>query len=184
MKILLLRDVYKLGHAGDVRKVADGYARNFLLPRRFAVPAKPGALGIASRVREVGEKLRKQETKDKAGLAEQLEELRLTFPAKANDEGQLYGSITHQMICEAIEAACGEKIDRRSVLSPALRSTGEHQVRIRLASELSPSVTVVVHREDETPVTQDYGQEQAEERLSGDQENAAADELASEPAES
>jgi len=82
MKIMLLRDVYKLGEAGDVKKVADGYARNYLLPRRLAVPAREGAHGMVKRAQAAGVKMREQEAKDKAGLAEKLGNLRVTVPLK------------------------------------------------------------------------------------------------------
>ena len=169
MKIMLLRDVYKLGEAGDVKKVADGYARNYLLPRRLAVPAREGAHGMVKRAQAAGVKMREQEAKDKAGLAEKLGNLRVTVPVQANEEGRLYGSVTHQMVADAIEKACGEKIDRRSVMSPLLRQTGEHQVPIRLTSELTPSVTVVVHREDDMPVVD--GAEAAAPLYEGDRED-------------
>jgi len=155
MNIMLLRDVYKLGQAGDVKKVADGYARNYLLPRRLAIPAREGAHGMVQRAQAAGVKMREQEAIDKAGLAEKLSKLRVTVPVQANEEGRLYGSVTHQMVADAIEVACGEKIDRRSVMSAALRQTGVHQVPIRLTAELTPSVTFVVHQEDEMPMVDD-----------------------------
>ncbi len=76
MKVLLLKDVFKLGRAGDLKKVSDGYARNFLLPRGFASPATAGALKQAERVRAAGDKLRDQENTEKAGIAEALNGLR------------------------------------------------------------------------------------------------------------
>jgi large subunit ribosomal protein L9 len=152
--------VYKLGQAGDVKKVADGYARNYLLPLRLGVPATKGAIGVAHRARAAGAKLREQEAKDKAGIAEQLGKLRITFPVQANEEGRLYGSVTNQMLAEAIEAACGEKIDRRSIMSAGLRETGEHQVPVRLTADLVPNVTAVLYRDqDEIPTLDDTYQE-------------------------
>ena len=177
MKILLLRDVHKVGQAGDVKEVADGYARNYLLPRRIAVPATKGAVGIADRARASGARVREQEAKEKAGLAEQLSNLHINFPVQANEEGRLYGSVTHQMVADAIEAACGEKIDRRSVMSAALRETGEYQVPIRLTSDLAPTVTIVLHREDEIPLVADE-QEAAVPDDNGDEGESAQDDTA------
>ncbi|MFQ5407599.1 MAG: 50S ribosomal protein L9 [Anaerolineales bacterium] len=149
MKVLLLRDVYKLGHAGDVKKVADGYARNYLLPRRLAIPATAGALKQADRVRAAATELRVKENREKAGLAERLADLQLAFPVRASEQGKLYGSVTHQMIADAITTAVGESIDRRSIMSPPLRQIGEYHVPIRLTSDLVPNVHVLVHHEDQ-----------------------------------
>lgn len=151
MKVLLLADVYKLGQAGDVKKVADGYARNYLIPRRMATPATQGALKQSNRVRATATTLREKENLEKAGLAERLQGLRLTFGVRASEQGRLYGSVTHQMIVDAIEAACSEKIDRRSVMSPPLRQIGAYDVPIRLTANLVPEVSVIVHHEDQAP---------------------------------
>ncbi len=151
MRVLLLKDVYKLGHAGDVKKVADGFARNYLIPHNLATTATVGALKQADRVRSVATDLREKENLEKAGLAGALANLQLTFPVRASDQGKLYGSVTHQMIADAIAAAAGEKIDRRSVMSPPLRQIGTFKVTIRLTSDLVPEVTVIVHHEDEEP---------------------------------
>jgi large subunit ribosomal protein L9 len=155
MKVLLLKDVFKLGLAGDVKKVADGYARNFLLPRGFAILATAGALKQAERVRAAGDKLRQQENREKAGIADVLGGLRLEFQVRASEQGRLYGSVTHQMVADAIEAATGEEIDRRSVMAPPLREIGVFEVPIRLTADLVPSVTTVLYSEGELPPSPD-----------------------------
>lgn len=151
MKVLLLKDVFKLGLAGDVKKVADGYARNFLLPRGFGTHATPGALKQADRVRAAGDKLRKQENIEKSEIADALSGLRLEFPVRASEQGRLYGSITHQMVANAIEEATGEGIDRRSVMAPPLREIGVFDIPIRLTADLVPSVIAVLYPEGEAP---------------------------------
>ena len=155
MKVLLLKDVFTLGLAGDVKKVADGYARNFLLPRGFVIPATVGALKQEERVRAAGDKLRQQDNLDKAGIADALIGLRLEFPVRASEQGRLYGSVTHQMVADAINAAIGEEVDRRSVMAPPLREIGVFEVPIRLTADLVPSVTVVLYPEDEVPLGPD-----------------------------
>lgn len=155
MKVLLLKDVFKLGRAGDLKKVADGYARNFLLPRGFASPATAGALKQAERVRAAGDKLRDQENIEKAGIAEALDGLRLEFPVRASEQGRLYGSVTHQMVANAIEEAIGDEVDRRSVMVPPIRDIGVFEVPIRLTADLVPTVTVVVYPEGEVPPNPD-----------------------------
>ena len=151
MKVLLLMDVFKLGLAGDVKNVADGYARNFLLPRGLAIPATIGALKQEERIRTAGEKLRQQENRDKAGLAGSLADLRLDFPVRASEQGRLYGSVTHQMVANAINEVIGEEIDSRSVIAPPLREIGVFEVPIRLTADLVPSVTIVLYPEGEVP---------------------------------
>ena len=155
MKVMLLQDVYNLGRAGDVKKVADGYARNYLLPRAFAVPATVGVQKQAENVRAAGDKRREQENLDKAGTAKLLSELRLEFPMRAGEQGRLYGSVTHQMIADAIESTTGEKIDRRNVIAPPIRELGIVEVPIRLTADLIPSVKVVVYQEGESSDTQE-----------------------------
>jgi large subunit ribosomal protein L9 len=149
MKVLLLKDVYKLGHAGDVKKVADGYGRNYLLPRGLAALATKGALARAETLRTAAAKRREQLNTELGGLAEKLTGLTLRFSAKAGETGKLYGSITTQMIAEAIEKESGEKIDRRDIGHQPLRELGTFKVPVRLTADLAPSVTVVIGREGE-----------------------------------
>jgi large subunit ribosomal protein L9 len=128
MKVLLLKDVYKLGHAGDVKKVADGYGRNYLLSQRLAVLATPGALKQAEALRQNAAVVR----------------------ARLNDElGKLYGSITPAMIAEEIKRATSLEVDRRNVGHQPLRELGEYKVPVRLTTELIPSVKVIIYREGE-----------------------------------
>ncbi len=147
MKVLLLKDVYKLGHAGEVKKVADGYGRNYLIPRSLAVLATKGALAKAETLRAAAAQRREQLNSELGGLAEKLNGLTLRFSAKAGETGKLYGSITTQMIAEAIEKEIGEKVDRRNVGHQPLRELGTFKVPMRLTADLAPNVTVLIHRE-------------------------------------
>jgi large subunit ribosomal protein L9 len=149
MKVLLLKDVYKLGHAGDVKKVADGYGRNYLLPRGLAALATKGAIAKAETLRTAAAKRREELNTELGGLAEKLSGLTLRFSAKAGETGKLYGSITTQMIAEAIEKESGEKIDRRDIGHQPLRELGTFKVPVRLTADLAPNVTVVIGREGE-----------------------------------
>ena len=96
MKILLLKDVYHLGHAGDVKKVADGYGRNYLIPQGYAVLATPGALKQAESIRAKAEVLRKQLSSEMSVVSERINGTWITFASKAGETGKLYGSITSQ----------------------------------------------------------------------------------------
>lgn len=152
MKVLLLKDVYKLGRAGDIKKVADGYGRNFLIPQGLAMLATPGAMKQADTIRTKASTQRALLNDELGGLAEMLSKMVLTFGAKAGETGKLYGSITTQMIADAINAKLGEeKIDRRHIELQPIRALGEYPAQIRLTIDLVPSVNVIVHREGEAP---------------------------------
>lgn len=151
MKVLLLKDVYKLGRAGDIKKVADGYGRNFLLPQGLAMMATPGAIQQAERIRRVATEERVRLNQELGAVAERLAGLQVVFPAKAGETGKLYGSITHQMIAEAIEKAVGVQVERRQIDCQPVKMLGVHKARIRLTVDLIPEVQIVVHREGEPP---------------------------------
>ena len=151
MKVMLLKDVYKLGRAGDVKKVADGYGRNFLLPQGLAVLATSGALKQADSIRTQAAASRAILNKELSGVAEQLKKLVLTFPAKAGETGKLYGSITTAMIADAVKDKIGFDLDRRELDMQPIRNLGEHTVHVRLTVDLVPEMMVIVHREGEAP---------------------------------
>jgi large subunit ribosomal protein L9 len=148
MKVLLLKDVYNLGRAGDVKKVADGYGRNYLLPKGMAVLATAGMLKQADRIRTTATKVRELVNAEKSGLSEQLANLELKFTTKAGESGKLFGSITQQMIVDAIKEKLNVEIDRHQVESQPLREVGEHKVRVRLTFDLIPQVKVLVEAEE------------------------------------
>jgi large subunit ribosomal protein L9 len=151
MKVLLIKDVYKLGRAGDVKKVADGYGRNFLIPQGLAVLATASALSRSEHIRTEANTKRAALNNELSGLAEILSKLTLAFPAKAGETGKLYGSITPAMIADAIKAKSGIEINRRQLDFEPIRTLGEHSIHIRLTIDLIPEVNVIVYREGETP---------------------------------
>lgn len=149
MKVLLLKDVYKLGRAGEAKKVADGYGRNFLLPQGLAVLATPGAMSQAKHIKAQADVRRAVLNNEMSGVAEILAKLTLTFPAKAGETGKLYGSITPQMIADAIKSKSGVEVQRRQMDFEPIRTLGTQKVHVRLTVDLIPEVTVIVHREGE-----------------------------------
>lgn len=151
MKVLLLQDVYKLGRAGDVKKVADGFGRNYLIPQGLAVLATPGAVKQAGYIKKSAASLRAQLNQELGSVAEQLAGLELTFPVKAGETGKLYGSITNFMIAEAIERKTGIKIDRKQVDVQPIKLLGIHKAYLRLTIDLIPEVKIIIHREGELP---------------------------------
>jgi large subunit ribosomal protein L9 len=150
MKVLLLQDVYKLGRAGDVKKVANGYGRNYLIPQGLAVLATPGAMSQADTIRVEADKQRAIINEEMGGIAEMLKDVTLTFPARASETGRLYGSINTRMIVDAINEKAGIELTHRQIDSQPLRMIGEHTVAIRLTVDLIPEIKVIVHREGET----------------------------------
>src|SRR5512137_1161212 len=107
MKVLLIKDVYKLGRAGDVKKVADGYGRNFLIPQGMAVLATPGSLKQADRIRKSATEHRALVNEEMGLVAESLSKVQLSFGARAGETGKLYGSITSQDVADQIHEKTG-----------------------------------------------------------------------------
>jgi large subunit ribosomal protein L9 len=150
MKVLLLQDVYKLGRAGDVKKVADGYGRNYLIPHGMAVLATPGALKQVQYIREKANEQRAILNKEMDSVARRLEGVVLSFGARASETGKLFGSVTAQMVAESLTQKAGVEVNRRQVDMQPLRMLGKYNVGVRLTVDLIPEVLVIVHREGET----------------------------------
>jgi large subunit ribosomal protein L9 len=149
MKVLLIKDVYKLGRAGDVKKVADGYGRNFLLPQGLAMLATPGALKQAEKIRQKAAEQRAILNEEMAIVSDHLKGLELSFAARAGETGKLYGSITAQDIVDAIQKRTGYAVKRQQLDMQPLRVLGEHKIRARLTMDLIPEIKVTVYREGE-----------------------------------
>ncbi len=152
MKVLLIKDVYKLGRAGDVKKVADGFGRNYLLPQGMAVLATPGALKQVDTIKAKAAARRNELNKEMGGLSEALTGLILTFPTKAGETGKLYGSITSAMVADALTKKTGQTVDRHLVEFQPIRTLGDFKAHVRLTVDLTPEIRIIVHREGETPV--------------------------------
>jgi large subunit ribosomal protein L9 len=171
MKVILLQDVYKKGVAGEVVKVAPGYARNYLIPRGMAAQATAGVLRQLQNLRKSADERRVQYNKESEIVADKVQALTLYFPVKASETGKLYGSVTSAEIAEQLKEKIGLDIDRRRIGDRPLRELGTFPVVVRLDAGLTPTVTVVVHREGESPV-QAAAEEAAEEAV---EEAAGAD---------
>ena len=144
MKVILTSDVAKLGKSGEMKEVAEGYARNFLLPRKMAVPATGGAFrawqhDIASR-----EDKRKREKEEAEIAAQRISSTTLTMGVKVGEGGKLFGSITAKDIADALERR-GISIDKNKVdLDEPLKMLGTYKVAIKVFPGLTPEVTVDV----------------------------------------
>lgn len=147
MKLILTQEVRSLGAPGDVVEVADGYGRNYLIPRGLARPATPGALKQVDTIRRTRE-LREVADRDKAEeLANQLGSLKIRIPAKAGDTGRLFGQVTPAAVAEAIAKAGGPKIDKRRLhFEGPVKSLGAHQVSLRVHPEVEATLSIEIVR--------------------------------------
>jgi large subunit ribosomal protein L9 len=149
MEVLLLSDVDQLGKAGEIRKVSDGYARNYLFPRGWAVLASPGAVKQAERQIQAAKTRKSKALSEAQALAQLLDGITVTFRARAGESDRLYGSITNANIADSLAERIGREVDKRKIdLEEPLKELGMHAVTIRLAPEAEAKVTVVVEREE------------------------------------
>lgn len=154
MKVILLQDVDGLGKAGDLKDVADGYARNYLLRRHLAAGATPTLL--ANHKQHIAAQSRKQEklSEENSHLAERLAQVKLTFKARVGRQGRLYGSITSQDIAAGLRESEGLTIDRRLIaLSSPIRALGNYPITVKIAPKIEPKITVNVVNEAEVEAT-------------------------------
>ena len=144
MKVILTKDVEKLGKTGEMKNVADGFAQNFLIPQRLAVPASGGAYrayqhDIASR-----EEKRKREREDAEIAATRIASTTLTMGVKVGEGGKLYGSINNQDIADALGRR-GIQVDRHKIdLEQPIKALGTYKVAVKVLSGMTPEVTIVV----------------------------------------
>lgn len=149
MKVILLQDLYKHGVAGEVVKVADGFARNFLIPRKVAIQASESALRRTENVRKNVEARKAQYNNMLNDLAHQIDGVELIFGRRAASTGKLFGSVTTQEIADELDRAKDIDINRRRISQQAIREIGTHQVPVRLGNEISPALVITVVPEDE-----------------------------------
>lgn len=146
MKVVLRQDVENLGEKGSVKNVADGYARNYLIPRGMAVVATPGELKVVATNDAVKQRKIVRQEQELQGLADRINGQKLVFEARAGSNGRLFGSITNGDIAEKLSSVVGTEIDRRKVvIDEAIRTTGDHSVTVNLIGKLRPQVTVTVN---------------------------------------
>jgi large subunit ribosomal protein L9 len=149
MKVILTADVYKHGVAGEVVSVADGFARNYLIPKGLATKATPGALKQSTKLRETAEARRAQLDNKLNDLARQIDGVELVFGRRAGANGKLYGSVTTMEMADALMEKTGVDINRRRISQQSMRELGEYDVAVRLGSEISPTLHIVIVREEE-----------------------------------
>ncbi|MCY4440065.1 MAG: 50S ribosomal protein L9 [Deltaproteobacteria bacterium] len=149
MEVVLKEDIENLGHMGEVVKVKDGYARNYLLPRGLVVLAnKKNLKALEHEQRMIGQR-RDRLTKEAQGISETLSRVSLEFAVKVGEEGRLFGSVTNMDIEKALKEKGFDVERRRIVLHDPIKQVGDYEVPIRLRPEVMPSIKVKVVSEDQ-----------------------------------
>jgi large subunit ribosomal protein L9 len=147
MKVILMTDVPALGHRGETRDVANGYARNFLLPRKLAVPATPANLKNVEHLKRQREKEDHRALEAAKAAAARIDALTLSVTARASEDGQLYGSVSQQDVVEFLERHQLPVEKRRVLLDAPIKALGEYKVPVRLHGDVTAALTVSVTRE-------------------------------------
>lgn len=149
MQVLLLQDVKGLGKAGEVKNVADGYARNYLIPRQLATQATAGALRQVDEIKKAARTKQARAEQEAEELAQEIEQITLSFTAKAGESGKLYGSITAGHVAEALAEKLGMEVDKRKIqLEEPLKELGEHTVPIKLSPKVTGAIRVIIEPEE------------------------------------
>ena len=144
MEVILKEDINKLGHRGDVVKVAEGYGRNYLIPRKLAIEATTGNKAVIEQMKAASVRKSAKEKGSAEALGQQLNGLVLEFVRKSGEHDQLFGSVTSSDIAKAMEAK-GFEIDRRKIiLDVPLKNVGEFDVPVKLHREVTVNVKAVV----------------------------------------
>ncbi len=145
MKVILVEDVKKLGKKGDVVNASDGYARNYLFPRKLAIEATPQNLQKLKAVKAQEDKQREAEKKQAQKDAELLAKSPIEVYAKAGDKGRLFGSITNMEIASAIKKQTGLEVDKRKIdISEPIKNLGTHSIKIKLHPQVHSEFNIIV----------------------------------------
>ena len=152
MRVLFIEDVINVADAGEVKEVADGFARNYLLPKQLATIASPEQLKRVARITREGNDRRAKEMGDWQALADILEGTTLELIGKIGPTGQFYGAISVTGIIQSLADSTGHTVERRMVeLSEPIRKPGEYPIKIRLHQNVAASITVMALGEGQTP---------------------------------
>ena len=148
MKILLLKDVKGLGKSGDIVKASDGYARNYLIPKKMAVVASPNVVRKVEMENKAKEKKRQEEVKRANEKLNELMKGVLVIHAKAGNGEKLYGAVTSTDVAEKISEYLGEPFDRKSVDMEPIKSLGIYEVKVKFGNGVSGKIKVKVERKE------------------------------------
>lgn len=144
MKVILLQDVKKMGKKGDVIEASDGYARNYLFPRKLAEEATANALHIVNAKKENERKKKLAELEEAQKLAAELKGKEVTIDAKSGDNGRLFGAITNKDVAEVINNKFNLSIDKKKIVVNTIKVAGEYEVEVKLYPEVSTKMKVII----------------------------------------
>ncbi len=144
MKVILLQDVKSVGKKGDVINASDGYARNFLFPKKLAEEASDANLHILNQKNENARKKKLSEIEAAQKLADELRNKKIEIVVKAGESGRLFGAITTKDIAEAIKVQYNTDIDKKKITADAIKNLGIYEIEIKLYAEVSTKMTVAV----------------------------------------
>ena len=145
MKVILLQDVKGKGKKGQMLEVSDGYARNFMLPRKLAIEATPDAINTMRMNDKATQERIAREKAEAMDVSKQLREMTVTVTGKGGGAGRLFGSITNQEIADALEKQAGIKLDKRKiVIAEPIKNVGTYTVTCKLGYEISAPLTVKI----------------------------------------
>jgi large subunit ribosomal protein L9 len=148
MKVIFLQDVSTKGKRGEIKEVADGYARNFLFPKNLAVQATPAALKEAKERVEEDKKKKDRHQAELRQLAQSLKGTEIGFKAKAGEKGRLHGSVTAAEIAEKLSGVAGAEIDKKKIkLDEPLRNLGTHEVAVSFGGGIETKISVLIEEE-------------------------------------
>jgi large subunit ribosomal protein L9 len=145
LKVMLTKDVENIGRAGEIKDVADGFGRNYLIPRKLAVLAGRGAEGEARRIKDAAVRRESKEQEAARELAEEIDNKTVVVRLKVGEEGKAFGSITNSDIAEALRAQHQVEVDRHRIdLKEPIKTLGEHQVTLRLHKDVDSAINLIV----------------------------------------
>jgi large subunit ribosomal protein L9 len=145
VRVILKAEVRGLGRTGEIKDVADGYARNYLLPKGLAIEATGGELRVLAQERQTEKTKKDRAHQDAEELAQRLGQVTLVFKLKAGDQGKTFGSVTAKEVADALKKEAKADIDKtKIVLREPLRSLGIHKVEVRLLTDVRANVTVAI----------------------------------------
>ena len=149
MQVIFLQDVAEKAQAGEIKRVADGYARNYLIPKGLAQVATPDVLRRTHKIKAAGDEQRIRETNQMEELAQLLDNTEISVSARVAPTGRYYGAITSVMVAEELSSTIGREIERRivDVVEP-IREPGEYEVTLRLSTDINAIIKIMAGAEE------------------------------------
>ena len=180
MQVLFVEDVPGTAYAGDIKNVKNGFARNYLLPKKLAVLATPDQMNRVARLQAAASQRRDIAEKSMSAVAEKIEGAAITIEVRAGRNNRLYGSITNTMIAEELTEVAGQEIDRRLILTEPIRQLGSYDVPVKLGFGFEPTVSVRVvpiggALDEEATAEEVVAELEAEDEAEADAEDAPAE---------